>query len=216
MPLATLHEAGTDGAPAARGRRRPSRAERRLAARMRRRDRTVLAELYAAHGRATFGFLVSALGDRAAAEDVQQQVFLEAWQRGATYDPQQASPATWLMMIARSRAIDHLRRRVPEPRDPAVAATLADRSAGGALDELHDRWWLAAVLSELPDDESEPLRLRFGHGLTQAEIAQALGLPLGTVKTRMARALDRLRVVLADEHGSPARHAPAVVARGRS
>jgi RNA polymerase sigma-70 factor, ECF subfamily len=194
MPTAPVQPVPA-AAPAA-PRRRPSREERRLASRLRRRDRTVLAELYATYGRVTFGFLVRALGDRAAAEDVQQQVFLEAWQRGAAYDPHRASPATWLMTIARSRAVDHLRRRVPEPRDPVSAAALADRAAGGAIDELHDRWWLAAVLAELPDDEAEPLRLRFGHGLTQAEIAEALELPLGTVKTRMARALGRLRPVL--------------------
>jgi len=176
-----------------------------LAARLRRRDRTVLAELYGTYGRATFGFLVRALGDRDAAEDVQQQVFLEAWQRGPGYDPHRASPATWLMTIARSRAIDHLRRRVPEPRDPQSASVLAGGGpatppgAPTPVDELHDRWWLAAVLGELPPEEAEPLRLRFGHGLTQTEIADALQLPLGTVKTRMARALTKLRPVLEEQ-----------------
>jgi RNA polymerase sigma-70 factor (ECF subfamily) len=201
MRSAALH--ATDLAPEVRGRRRATRAERRLAARLRRRDRTVLADLYAAHGRTTFGFLVSALGDRTAAEDVQQQVFLEAWQRGAGYDPQRSSPATWLMMIARSRAIDHLRRRVPEPHDPAVATALADRAAESVLDELHDRWWLAGKLAELPDEEATTLRLRFGQGLTQAEIASVLGIPIGTVKSRMSRGLGRLRAVLSEEGARP-------------
>ena len=159
----------------------------------------MLADLYETYGRVTFGFLLATLRDRGAAEDVQQQVFLDAWQRGASYDPRQAAPATWLMMIARSRAIDHLRRRVPEPHDPVLAASLVDRAAEAELDELHDRWWLAAVLAELPDDDAEPLRLRFGQGLTQTEIAEVLGLPLGTVKSRMARALGRLRAVIAAE-----------------
>jgi RNA polymerase sigma-70 factor (ECF subfamily) len=200
MHLAAVDEALSAGRDVAR--RRPSRDERRLAARLRRRDRSVLAELYGTYGRSTFGFLVRVLGDRGAAEDVQQQVFLEAWQRGPGYDPHRASPATWLMTIARSRAIDHLRRRIPEPRDPLTATLLVDAGSGAAptaLDELHDQWWLAAVLGELPEDEAEPLRLRFAHGLTQAEIANALELPLGTVKTRMARALGRLRPVLEEQ-----------------
>jgi RNA polymerase sigma-70 factor, ECF subfamily len=195
MPLAAVHELP---AGASAPRRRPTRDERRLATRLRRRDRSVLADLYAIYGRATFGFLVRTIGDRHAAEDVQQQVFLEAWQRGAAYDPALSSPATWLMTIARSRAIDHLRRRVPEPRDPLAAEQLGDRATGGSsgVDELLDQWWLAAVLAELPAEESEPLRLRFGHGLSQTEIAELLQLPLGTVKSRMARALHRLRPLL--------------------
>jgi len=179
-------------------RRRPTREERRLAARLRRRDRTVLGDLYAAHGAVTFGFLVRALGDRAAAEDVQQQVFLEAWQRGPDYDPRRASPGTWLMTITRSRAIDHLRRRVPEPRDPLAPGPLDTRAVDGGLEELHDAWWLAGALGDLPPEEAAVLRLRFARSLTQAEIAVALGVPLGTVKSRMARGLDRLRVILAE------------------
>ncbi len=185
--------------PAGAGRRRPSREERRIAARLRRRDRTVLGELYAEHGRMTFGFLLRALGDRGAAEDVQQQVFLQAWQRGAEYDPRRASPATWLMLLTRSRAIDHLRRRVPEPHDPLAAAERAGGERDPGLTELHDAWWLAATLGELPDEEAEVLRLRFGDGLTQAEIAVRLGLPLGTVKSRMARALNRLRTTIEED-----------------
>ena len=102
------------------------RAERRLAKRLARRDPDALRELYALHGRDTFGFLVGCCGDRAAAEDVQQQVFLEAWQRADRYDPERGGLLGWLLTIARSRAIDHLRRRVPEPRDPASAVALAD------------------------------------------------------------------------------------------
>ena len=186
-------------APAGGARRQPSREEKRLAQRLRRRDRNVLADLYATYGRATFGFLLRALDDRGAAEDVQQQVFLEAWQRGADYDPRRASPGTWLMMIARSRAIDHQRRRRPEPQDPEVTAALAGGEQDSAFDELHDAWWLASMLAELPETEAEPLRLRFGLGLTQVEIAERLDLPLGTVKSQMSRALGRLRLVLQEQ-----------------
>jgi RNA polymerase sigma-70 factor (ECF subfamily) len=178
-------------APSARA---PDLGERRIAARLRERDPEVLTELYARYGRLTFGFLLRALRDRGAAEDVQQQVFLEVWERGPTYDPRRSSPSTWIMTIARSRAIDHLRRRVPEPRDPAGALSAADaQAAPSELDALHDAWWLAGALADLPEDEAEVLRLRFGDGLTQREIAARLGIPLGTVKTRMVRALERVR-----------------------
>ena len=83
-------------------------------------------------------------GDRAAAEDVQQQVFLEAWQRAERYDPERGGLLGWLLTIARSRAIDHLRRRVPEPRDPSSAVALADRADDGRADELLEQWRLAA------------------------------------------------------------------------
>src|SRR3954452_7642634 len=116
------------------------RAERRLAKRLARRDPEALRELYTLHGRATFGFLVRTLGERAAAEDVQQQVFLEAWQRGERYDPDRGGLLTWLLAIARSRAIDHLRRRVPEPRDPASAVALADRADESRIDDLVQHW----------------------------------------------------------------------------
>ena len=195
LPQSDRSSPATDG----RGRRQPSREEKRLALRLRRRDRTVLADLYATYGRVTFGFLLRTLDDRGAAEDVQQQVFLEAWQRGPDYDPRRAAPGTWLMMIARSRAIDHQRRRRPEPQDPDVAAALAGGAPDRALEELHDAWWLAAMLAELPDAEAEALRLRFGLGLTQVEIADRLDLPLGTVKSQMSRALSRLRVVLQEQ-----------------
>jgi len=171
-----------------------------VAARLRERDPEVLAELHERYGRITFGFLLRALQDRGAAEDVQQQVFLEVWERGPTYDPRRSSPVTWIMTIARSRAIDHLRRRVPEPRDPATAIEAADaQAATSELDALHDEWWLAAALADLPEDEAEVLRLRFADGLTQREIAAQLGIPLGTVKTRMVRALERVRPAVEGE-----------------
>ncbi len=178
-------------APSARA---PDLGERRIAARLRERDEDVLGELYERYGRLTFGYLLRALRDRGAAEDVQQQVFLEVWERGGSYDPRRSSPSTWIMTIARSRAIDHLRRRVPEPRDPAGALAAADAQAGPSdLDALHDAWWLAGALADLPEEEAEVLRLRFGDGLTQREIAARMGIPLGTVKTRMVRALERVR-----------------------
>lgn len=180
--------------------RTPDRAERRLASRLRKRDESVMTEIYEQYGRLTYGYLARTIGDAAQAEDVQQQVFLEVWQRGPTFDPARASMATWVMTIARSRAVDYLRKRVPEPRDPAGSlAVLDERSSADPVDELHEQWRLAALLAELPEEEAEVLRMRFHLNLSQSEIAERTGIALGTVKTRMARALERLRAELAYE-----------------
>ena len=178
--------------------RSASRDELRLAAGLRGRDPAALAELHAAHGRTVMGFLVRSLGDRGAAEDVFQQVFLVAWQRGPTYDPERAAPITWLMTIARSRAVDHLRRRVPEPLDPSGSLALLEDGAdpGAPVDALVEQWHMAQLLARLPDEEADVLRRRFRDGLSQREIAVATGIPLGTVKWRMVQALGRLREMI--------------------
>lgn len=169
------------------------RDEERLAQQLAQRDPAGLQGIYERFGRTTFGFLQRALGNRATAEDVQQQVYLEVWQRGSQYDPQRASLLTWIMLIARSRALDHLRRRIPEPRDPSTAGALADTATDGELDELVEQWHMAHLLRQLPSEEAELLRRRFYGGLNQREIAAETGIPLGTVKMRMVDGLSRLR-----------------------
>jgi RNA polymerase sigma-70 factor (ECF subfamily) len=170
---------------------------------LRRRDPAEVRALHEECGPAVFGFLRRALRDHAAAEDVFQQVFLEAWQRAPDYDPARGTPITWLMTIARSRAIDHLRRRVPEPRDPAGALALlegeADPAAG--LDALVEQWRVAHLLGQLPAEEADLLRRRFYREQSQREIAAETGVPLGTVKMRMVQGLTRLRGLIEEEEG---------------
>jgi RNA polymerase sigma-70 factor (ECF subfamily) len=177
-------------------RRAPDRAERRLAARLRAGDADALAAAYDAYGAATFGLLVRMLGDRAAAEDVQQQVFTEVWRRAGDYDPRRAGLLTWVLTIARSRAIDHLRRRVPEPRDPQLPDPRTVEAEGDALLE---RWRVAQLFGRLPRDERALLRLRFYDGRSQSEISAATGIPIGTIKARMVRGLTRLREMIEAE-----------------
>ena len=182
--------------------RREQRRDRRLIHALRKQDPEAIALLQERHGAMLLGYLTGVLGDRATAEDVLQVTLTEVWQRGPAYDPARASLLTWVMLIARSRALDQLRRRVPEPHDPETATVLLDRAAGeGAseLDALLDRWQVAALLTQLPVAEAELLRLRFYRGLTQREIAARTGLPLGTVKMRMVQALARLRALLDEE-----------------
>ena len=176
-----------------------SSAERRIADGLQRRDEQALVELHAACGRTVMGFLVRVLGERATAEDVFQQVFFEAWQRGPDYDPARASTLTWIMAIARSRAVDQLRKRVPEPRDPSGSLALLEPSEEAQVDELVERWRFAYLLGRLPDEQADLLRRRFYDDATQTEIAAATGVPLGTVKMRMVQGLAQLRDLLDGE-----------------
>ncbi len=186
---------------------RPRRTRRppddRLVEGLRRGDPDALAQAHRDYGAAVLGYLRRMLGDPAAAEDVHQEVFLEVWRRGPSFDPGRSSLGTWILLIARSRAIDHMRKRVPEPRDPlgpaGVAMTEASRDPEGSPDALVERWGMAMRLGRLPEHEAAVLRMRFHDGLSQSEIAERTGVPLGTVKTHMVRGLRRLRAMLDEE-----------------
>ena len=190
----------------------PSSTELRIAAGLRRRDPDAVRALYAEYGPGALALLHDTIHDRGAAEDVYQQVLLEAWLRGRSYDPARASLRTWLATIARSRAIDHLRRRIPEPHDPtspvAVAAYASDRlGTAEPVAQLVDRVTLEQLLEQLTPVEAEVVRLRWQLGLSQRQIAAHVGVPLGTVKSRTASALRRLRVMLEEER-APSERAP--------
>ena len=173
--------------------------DRRLARRLTAGEPGAIDAVYERYGGPCFGYLLAALDERGAAEDILQQVFFEVWQRAGSYDPNRAGLLTWILVIARSRAIDQLRRRIPEP-----VATAGERGNGIASDEtatLAERWRLAGLLATLHPEEAEVLRMRFYGELTQVEIADRTGLPLGTVKMRMVQALRRLRDLIDEEAG---------------
>jgi RNA polymerase sigma-70 factor (ECF subfamily) len=179
------------------------RDDRRLAAALRAGDGRALETFHARYGATVFGYLLHVLRDRAAAEDVFQTVMTEVWRRAGRYDPQRGSLVTWVLTIARSRAIDELRRRRPEPLDPADLPEpgVADGAAAAApQDQALDRWRMAHLLAQLPADERHLLELRFYAELSQSEIAAETGVALGTVKSRMVRGLERLRALM-DEEG---------------
>lgn len=164
-------------------------------------DPEALRELYAIYSKPVFGYLVRFLGDRTASEDVQQQVFLEVWEKADRFDPERGGVLNWLMTIARSRAIDHIRKRVPEPRDPGSNASLIEPEPPGrdGIDDVVETWHFAQIVGRLPDDEAELLKYRFQGELSQTEIAKQTGIPLGTVKSRMVSGLERLRQMMEAE-----------------
>jgi RNA polymerase sigma-70 factor, ECF subfamily len=174
-----------------------------LVAGLRRGDPDALAQAHRDYGGAVLAYLRQLIKDPGGAEDVHQEVFLEVWRRGPSFDPARAGLGTWILLIARSRAIDNLRRRVPEPRDPQAPAALAtgeaEQDPETSPDALVERWGMAMRLGRLPEHEASVLRMRFHEGLSQSEIAARTGVPLGTVKTHMVRALRRLRAMVDEE-----------------
>lgn len=169
-------------------------------------DQSAFARIYESHFRAVFSLALRILRDPAEAEDVVQQVFLQAWRNAAAYDSGRCTLGGWLLTITRSRAIDRLRSRRP-------SAALVDEKAVRAPAPLLDvravsRQQLAAVdeaLRKLPFLERATVELSYYHGLSHRQIAEQLGRPLGTVKTWMRRALAALREAVAE----PSASAPA-------
>jgi RNA polymerase sigma-70 factor (ECF subfamily) len=139
------------------------------------------------------------LHDRAEAEDVLQEVFLQVWRRASDFDEARGRAFTWLVTIARSRALDRLRAAASRMRlAEGVAQTPRDDTGDAALDALKSETGAVVrqALAELPDEQRRTLFLAYFEGLTQVEIAARLGDPLGTVKTRMRSGLIKLRELL--------------------
>jgi RNA polymerase sigma-70 factor, ECF subfamily len=161
-------------------------------------DADACGAFYDRYARLAYPLIMRIVRDAADAADVLQEVFWEAWQAAATYDPGRGSPEAWIVTRARTRAIDRLRavRRRGEtfvaPLDEAMAAAPADRG-GDAAQRAADRTAIEGLLARLPEAQREVIELAYFGGLTQTEIAERLKEPLGTVKTRMRLGLERLR-----------------------
>jgi len=167
-------------------------------------DRDAFGRFYDAFAALVFGLIRRILRDQQAAEEVLQDVFWQIWREAPHYDPDRGSPEAWLLMRARTRAIDKLRsirrreKTFVTPVDEAIARP-GERAADSAGMVAEDRRTLDAALAELPPAQRRVIELAFFEGLTQSEIAARLGEPLGTVKTRARLGLERLRGVLNEE-----------------
>jgi len=154
-------------------------------------DREAFAALYDRLAPRVFGLALHLLRNRGDAEDVLQETFLRVWGRAATFDPRKCPPEGWVLMIARCRAVDRLRRRQPTADDPAEPA--AEEPPGRELERAEVAGRVAAALAGLPAEQAEAIRLAFFGGLTHEQVARALAVPLGTVKTRIRLGMIRLR-----------------------
>jgi RNA polymerase sigma-70 factor (ECF subfamily) len=159
-------------------------------------DREAFAAFYDQHSAAVFALAVQLLGQGADAEDALQETFWQVWRQANRYEPGRATPRTWLVMIARSRCIDHLRRRrlaaEPTGTPQAVEANPSmDPLEQGELTEA-----IRAALSCLPPVQREAIELAFFRGMTHQQVAMETSVALGTAKTRIRLAMQRLRDVL--------------------
>ena len=155
-------------------------------------DPAALGEFYDLYAGLVNGLAVRILRDAAEAEDLVQEVFIQVWRQAARYDPGRGSPEAWLCTIARSRALDRLRRRAARREEPGDPPPMSASERPRPEEVLAVR----KALRALSRDQRAALELAYYEGLTQTEIADRLGQPLGTVKTRMRTALMRLRGVL--------------------
>lgn len=178
----------------------PDRIDQETMARLADGDLGALDQLYERHGAMAFSIAVRITGDRAAAEDVVQEAFLGAWRNAVRYEDARGTVRTWLLSIVHHRAIDAIRRRrptseLPDPQAP-VPDTLTLPDTWEEVSRRLDRDTVAAALATISDVQREAIELAYFGGLTQVEIAERTGVPLGTVKGRMRLGLAGLRAAL--------------------
>jgi RNA polymerase sigma-70 factor (ECF subfamily) len=170
-------------------------------------DQDAFSRFYDATSAAVYGLALRILRNPAEAEEVALDVFLQVWRDAARYDPRRGSALSWLLVLARSRAIDRLRSRMPTRR----AETVFDEEREIA-DEAHgpgETSWIAQqgaivrrALRELPGEQRVALELAYFGGLTHAEIAERLSVPIGTAKSRIRLGMMKMREALSMENVS--------------
>ncbi len=171
-----------------------ARADLALLNRVVARDESAIGELYDRHSRLLYGLILRILRDRGEAEEVLQEVFLQVWTRAETYKAELGAPAAWLVRIARNRSIDRFRansvrsRTVEATPLPPPVETPETRAAMSEQQRAVKR-----ALQALPPEQRQLIEEAYFSGLTQSELAERFGLPLGTVKTRVRTGLMTLR-----------------------
>lgn len=169
-------------------------------------DEQAFNDLFRRYGPAALGIATRVLGDRVLGEEVLQEVFVSLWKRAGQYDGSRGTVRSWLLAQAHHRAVDIVRREEAERRRTTTtfspAATLP-----GADDVIEDAWLadrrrrVIAALPSLPDEQRAVIEKTYYEGLTQAQAAEALRVPLGTVKSRTVAAMKRLRATLSHQGG---------------
>jgi RNA polymerase sigma-70 factor (ECF subfamily) len=160
-----------------------------------------LAELYDRMSRVAFGLALRVLRDERHAEDAVQEAFLQVWRSAATFRAERAKASTWILTLVHRRAVDLVRREERRQAEPLAD----DAEIGQAAEQTEEAAWLRferervqSALRQLPDVQREALELAYYGGFSQSELADRLGVPLGTIKSRMFAGLARLRELLDD------------------
>ena len=165
-----------------------------------RRDRAAFANLFDHFAPRVKAYMRRLGAEPAAAEDLVQDVMLTVWRRAGQFDPAKAGVATWIFTIARNRRIDIIRRErrpAPDPGDPALVPD-REPEADAAIEQSQHGALLRSAVSELPAEQARMLELAFFEDMSHSVIAERLELPLGTVKSRIRLAMNRLRSQLAE------------------
>jgi RNA polymerase sigma factor (sigma-70 family) len=158
-----------------------------------------LAVLYDRYGHTAYGLALRVVRDPGLAEDVVQEAFLSLWRTAARFVPERARAATWILTLVHRRAVDLVRREDRRRAEPIESAPEAADAAAAEAPWLQlERERVQAALARLPDRQREAIELAYYGGFTQAELADRLGEPLGTIKSRMFAGLARLSELLRD------------------
>lgn len=169
-----------------------------------RRDQRAFEVLYDRHGGPAYSLAHRIIGDAQSAEDVVQEAFLSIWRSGSRYDTARGSVRSWTLGIVRNRAIDFLRRAsVPARRldfddDAALESQQAEVLTDSEAIRRETSGRLRGILAQLPGQQAEVIGLAYFGGFTHSEIAEMLGIPIGTVKGRMRLGLEKVRATLAE------------------
>lgn len=180
--------------------------ELKLMKRIKARDEEALSELYDLYKRLLFGMVISIVKKREEAEDVLQEIFVKIWNKAESFDEERGNVYSWIVTLARNKAIDRIRSKgyktqqkqsvsIHEPlfslegdkHDPMETTIFSDRA------ELVKR-----ALEQIPEKQSEVIKIAYYRGMTQREISDHLDIPLGTVKTRTRQGMIKLKRILGD------------------
>ena len=165
-----------------------------------RQDRAAFAALFDHFAPRVLSYMRRLGAESAAAEDLVQDVMLTVWRRAGQFDPAKAGVSTWIFTIARNRRIDIIRRErrpEPDPNDPALVPN-SDPAADVAVEQEQHAVRLRTAMTELPAEQAQILQLGYFEDLSHSAIAEKLGLPLGTVKSRVRLAMNKLKSTLAE------------------